>query len=161
MKEFSSRLGLEVNLFLSGVGGAWGAPLVASSEPGLFATELFSDRLSGRAWLQTILLGREFFASAETAGAYSYLVGYSPILDARGHAIGAISLPLIYGQDAVDRELARRNSLILAMYLLILLMVIFIGMILARRISSPIEELATATHRLSAGDLEYRIPRRS
>ncbi len=161
MKEFSSRLGLEVNLFLTGVGGAWGAPLVASSEPGLFATELFSDRLSGRAWLQIILLGREFFASSETAGGYSYLVGYSPILDAEGQAIGAISLPLIYGQDAVDRELARRNSLILAMYLLILLMVIFIGMILARRISSPIEELATATHRLSAGDLEYRIPRRS
>jgi signal transduction histidine kinase len=161
MKEIGSRLGLEVNLFLTGAGGHWGAPLVASSEPGLFATELFSDRLPGRAWLETILLGQEFFAKAETAGGYSYLVGYSPIRDASGQAIGAIGLPLIFGQDAVDRELARRNSLILALYLLILLVVIFIGMVLARRISSPIEELATATRRLSAGDLDYRIPRRS
>ncbi len=161
LKEIGSRLGLEVNLFVPGAGGAWGAPLVASSEPGLFATELFSDRLSGRAWLETILLGREFFASPETAGGYSYLVGYSPIRDDRGEAIGAISLPLIFGQDAVDRELARRYSLILALYLLILLVVVFIGMVLARRISSPIEELATATRQLSAGDLDYRIPRRS
>jgi signal transduction histidine kinase len=159
MKEIGSRLGLEVNLFLTGAGGTWGAPLVASSEPGLFATELFSDRLPGRAWLETVLLGREFFASPEMAGGYSYLVGTTPLTDEAGRIIGAISLPLIYGQDMVDRELARRNSLILALYLLILLVVVFIGMILARRISSPIERLAQATRRLSAGDLDYRIPR--
>jgi len=88
-------------------------------------------------------------------------VGYSPLTDEHGRPFGAISLPMIYGQNAVDRELARRNTLILALYLLILLLVVFIGMVLARRISSPIERLVGATVRLGAGDLDYRIPHRA
>jgi len=161
LKEIGYRLGHEINLFVTHVRGEWGGPLVASSEPGIFATEILSERLPGRAWLQSVLLSRDFVSATETIGEYAFLVGYSPIADATGHAVGVISLPMIYGQDAVDRELARRNSLILALYLLILLIAIFIGMVLARRISSPIERLAEATRRLSAGDLDYRIPYRS
>ncbi len=33
LKEIGSRLGLEVNLFLTGAGGEWGAPLVTRSVP--------------------------------------------------------------------------------------------------------------------------------
>jgi len=162
LKEVGYRLGHEINLYVTRARDAWGGPLVASSEPGIFATEILPERLPGRAWLHTVLLSREFVSATETIGEYAFLVGYSPILSADGRrAIGVISLPMIYGQDAVDRELARRNSLIFALYILILLVVIFTGMVLARRISSPIERLAEATRRLSAGDLDYRIPHRS
>ncbi len=161
LKESGYRLGHEINVFLEEFGRSWGALLVATSEPGIFATELFSDRLSGRAYLETMLLGRQFFTNRERIGEYSFLVGYTPIRNASGKVVGAISIPMLYAQDAVDRELAKRNSLILALYLLILLVVVFIGMLLARRISSPIERLAEGTRRLSAGDLDYRIPSRS
>jgi signal transduction histidine kinase len=158
LKEIGYRLDQEINVFLRVEHGTWGARLIASSEPGLFLTELFNDRLSGAAYRETVLLGREFHAARESAGDYSYLVGYTPIRDESHRAIGAVSLPLLYGQDAVDRELGRRNSLLLALYLMTLLVVIFIGMVLARRISSPIERLVEATGRLSAGDLSYRVP---
>jgi signal transduction histidine kinase len=161
LKEISYRLGQEINLYVTRAAEERGGPLVASSEPGLVATGLFSQRLSGHAWLESVLLGREFASVHEKIGAYSFLVGYSPITSEDGVAVGAVGLPMIYGQDAVDRELARRNSLILALYLLILLVVVFIGMVLARRISSPIERLAEGTRRLSAGDLSYRIPQES
>ncbi|MEN8151759.1 MAG: ATP-binding protein, partial [Planctomycetota bacterium] len=161
LKEIGYRLGHEINLFVTHTRDEWGGPLVASSEPGIFATGILSERLPGTAWRETVLLSREFVSATERIGEYAFQVGYSPIVAASGEALGVLSIPMIYGQDAVDRELARRNSLILALYLLILLVVIFIGMILARRISSPIERLAEATRRLSAGDLDYRIPHHS
>ena len=161
LKEIGYRLGQEVNLFIRGIADEWGATLVASSEPGIFATELVSDRLSGDAYREVVLLGRQFHTARESVGDYSFLVGYTPVPDGTGKPMGAISLPMIYGQDAVDRELASRNSLIIALYLLVLLVVFFIGAVLARRISSPIERLVEGTRRLSAGDLSYRIPHAS
>jgi signal transduction histidine kinase len=161
LKEIGYRVGQEVNLFLVDAERRGGAPLLASSEPGIFATELFSDRLSGEAYTETVIRGKEFHADRETAGDFSYLVGYTPFRDPEGRILGVIGLPLIYGQDAVDRELSRRNSLLLALYVLILMIVALIGMLLARRISAPIKRLAEATHRVSAGDLDHRIPGRS
>jgi nitrogen fixation/metabolism regulation signal transduction histidine kinase len=126
----------------------------------VFRTELFSDRLSGRAFLEVVVRKREFFARRESAGAYSFLTGYTPLRDPNNdEVIGALGIPLFWRQGSLDRELAQQNTTLLAIYLLTLILVVFIGIFVSRRISSPIERLAEATHRLGGGDLSYRIPR--
>jgi signal transduction histidine kinase len=152
-KKESWRLNRDINVYVV-------SRLRASSEPGVFRTELFPDRLSGRAFLEVVLCRREFFSHREHAGEYSFLTGYAPLKDpASEEVIGAIGVPMFWRQGALDRELARRNTTLLATYMLTLILVVFIGILLSRRISSPIERLARATDKLGEGDLSYRIPR--
>jgi signal transduction histidine kinase len=152
-KKEGWRLNRDINIYVV-------SRLRASSEPGVFRTELFPDRLSGRAFLEVVLGRRELFTHRERAGEYSFLTGYAPLKDpANGEVIGAIGVPMFWRQGALDRELARRNTSLLATYLLTLILVVFIGIFLSRRISSPIESLAEATDKLGQGDLTYRIPR--
>jgi two-component system nitrogen regulation sensor histidine kinase NtrY len=147
------RLNRDINVYVV-------SRLRASSEPGVFRTELFSDRLSARAFLEVVVRQREFFAHRERAGDYSFLTGYAPLRDpSSGEVIGALGVPMFWRQEALDQELARRNASLLAVYLLTLLLVVLVGIVLSNRISSPIQRLAEATRRLGGGDLAYRIPR--
>ena len=133
--------------------------LRASSEPGVFRTELFSDRLSGRAYVEILLRRRDVFFDREYAGNYAFLAGYTALHDPEDESVlGALAIPMFWRQDQLDADLASQNATLASIYLLALIAITFAGIELARRISSPLERLAEATHRLGAGDLHWRIP---
>ena len=152
VKEIAYRVGVPVNLFL-------GDTLLASSERGIFATELFSLRLPGPACQQVLLLGRGAFLSRERFGSFPFLVGYAPVRGPDGRPVGVLSVPLLFRQDQADRDLARTTTVALALYILVILAVAGAGLVLARRMARPVESLAEGTRRVAAGDLEFRIPR--
>lgn len=152
VKEIAYRIGVPVNLYL-------GDLLLASSERGIFATELFSLRMPGSAYDQVVLLGRGGYAARERFGSFPFLVGYAPVRRADGAVVGALSVPLLYRQDRADRDLARTTTAALALYLLVLLAVAGAGTVLARRVARPVESLAEGTRRVAAGDLDFRIPK--
>jgi signal transduction histidine kinase len=152
VKEIAHRVGVPVNLYLGDV-------VHASSERGIFSTELFSPRLPGAAYEQVVLLGRGSFLARERLGSYPFLVGYAPIRDAAGRVAGVLSVPLLFRQDEADRDLARTTTVALALYLLVLLGVAGAGLLLARRMARPVEALSEGTRRVAAGDLRTRIPR--
>ncbi|NUN53810.1 MAG: asparaginase, partial [Planctomycetaceae bacterium] len=112
VKEIAYRAGVPVNLFL-------GDSLLASSERGIFATELFSPRLTGPACAQVVLLGRGAFSTRERFGSFSFLTGYAPVRGPGGAVAGVIAVPLLYRQDRADRDLARTTTAALALYLLV------------------------------------------
>jgi signal transduction histidine kinase len=152
VKEIAYRVGVPVNLFL-------GDSLVASSERGIIATELFSLRLPGPAYEQVVLLGRGAYLARERFGSYPFLVGYAPVRGAGGAPAGVLSVPLLFRQDQADRDLARTTTVALGLYILVLLGVAGAGLVLARRMAGPVEALSEATRRVAGGDLKTRIPR--
>jgi signal transduction histidine kinase len=152
LKEIAYRAGVPVNLFL-------GERLLASSERGIFATELFPPRLAAEATRQVLLLGRGAFAARERFGSFPFLVGYAPIRGEDGDPVGVLSVPLLFRQDRADRDLARATTAAVALYLVVLLVVAGAGAVLARRVARPVEALVEGTGRVAAGDLSTRIPR--
>ena len=152
VKEIAYRAGVPVNLYFGDV-------LLASSERGIFATELFSARLPGPACAQVVLLGRGAFTARERFGSFPFLVGYAPVKGADGAVAGVISVPLLYRQDRADRDLARTTTAALALYVLVLMAVAGAGAVIARRMARPVEALAEGTRRVASGDLDFRIPR--
>jgi signal transduction histidine kinase len=152
VQDIAYRVGAPVNLFL-------GDALLASSERGIFATELFSPRVPAGAFLQVVLLGRGAYTARERFGSFPFLVGYAPVRDADGRTVGVLSVPLLFRQDQADRDLARTTTVALALYVLVLLAATGAAAILARRTARPVEALAEGTRRVAAGDLAFRIPR--
>jgi signal transduction histidine kinase len=152
VKEIAYRVGVPVNLYLRDM-------VLASSERGIFATELFSLRLPGSAYEQIVLLGRGSYLARERFGSYPFLVGYAPIRGPDGAVAGVLSVPLLFRQDQADRDLARTTTVALGLYLLVLLGVAGAGLILSRRMARPVEALSEGTRRVAAGDLRTRIPR--
>jgi signal transduction histidine kinase len=152
VKEIAYRVGVPVNLFL-------GDSLLASSERGIFATELFSLRLPGPAFQQVEVLGRGAYLARERFGSYPFLVGYAPVLGAGGRPVGVLSVPLLFRQDQADRDLARTTTVALGLYILVLLGAAGAGLVIARRMARPVESLSEGTRRVAAGDLRTRIPR--
>jgi signal transduction histidine kinase len=152
VKEVAWRLGIPLNLFR-------GESLVASSERGVYAVDLFASRLPAAAYQQVVLLGRGSFLARERFGSFPFLTGYAPVRAADGSVAGVLAVPLLFRQDRADRDLARATTLALALYLLVVLAVAFAGVVLARRMARPVEALAEGTRRVAAGDLGFRIPR--
>ena len=152
VREIAHRAGVPVNLFLDD-------RLLASSERGIFATELFSPRLSSEATRQVLLLGRGAFAARERFGTFPFLVGYAPVRGAGGEPVGVLSVPLLFRQDRADRDLAHATTAAVAMYLLVLLVVAGAGAVLAQRVARPVEALVEGTRRVAGGDLSTRIPK--
>ncbi|MHC4925043.1 MAG: sensor histidine kinase, partial [Planctomycetota bacterium] len=151
LKEIAYRIGVPVNVFLDD-------RLLASSERGIFATELFSQRISGEAFHQVALLGRDAYAARERFGEFPFLVGYAPLHGEGNRVVGILSVPLLFRQDRVDRDLARRTTVGIALYVVVLLLVAGVGTVLAGRMARPVESLSEGTRRVAAGDLGYRIP---
>ncbi|MFQ6094031.1 MAG: HAMP domain-containing protein, partial [bacterium] len=149
-RKLSHRIKRDVNVYHKGVE-------VASTRPELFQSEFLSTKLPGDAFLNVELLGKSSFHAKRAMGAYPYIEGYQPLTDGLGRTAGVLSIPMIYQQHRLDQETARTISLVLVVYGLILSLTLLIGLILSRRISSPIRELTDGTRKVAAGDLDFRI----
>jgi two-component system sensor histidine kinase BaeS len=62
------------------------------------------------------------------------------------------------GGRAAEQYLASVNQAILLSGLVAILVALFLGLLLARRITRPLSQLTTATHDLAAGDLSRQVP---
>ncbi len=137
-----------------------GAQLKASSRPELFRASILDNRLTGTAYVNTIVLGRGFYETQERIGEVSYIVGYRPIVI--GDSIrGVLAVPALYRQQEIDEELAQRNAFVLGAYALVVSFVIGLALILANTLSRPLRDLSRAARRVGKGDLDVVLQAQS
>ena len=148
--RLSQRIGRDVNVYHKGIE-------IASTRPELFQSEVLSTKLPGDAFLDIELLGKKFYYAKRVMGEYPYIEGYQPLVDEFGRISGVLSIPTIYQQERLKQETAKTISVILVAYGLILSMTLLLGLVLSRRISSPVRELTKGTRRIAAGELNFRI----
>ncbi len=83
------------------------------------------------------------------------LSGYAPVRDKNGKAIAVLGVDMsaddVY---AIQKEINRRAVLVLS---LSILLSIVIGILISRKVSQPITELAEGTRHIAGGDLQYRV----
>ncbi|TSA23544.1 HAMP domain-containing protein [bacterium] len=137
-----------------------GPELKASSRPELFRASILDNRLTGTAYVNTVILGRGFFETQERIGEVSYIVGYRPILI--GDSVrGVLAVPALYRQQEIDEELAQRNAFVLGAYALVVSFVIGLALVLANALSRPLRELSKAARSVGKGDLDVVLQARS
>jgi signal transduction histidine kinase len=130
---------------------------IASTRPELFQSELISTKLPGDAVLSIELLAKSYFYARRQMGDRPYIEGYIPFVDQIGRTAGVLSIPTIYQQRRFEQETAKTISIILVLYALIFSITLIIGLILSRRISSPVKVLTEGTRQIATGDLDFRI----
>lgn len=151
-REVSSQLGRDINFY--------GAPgLEATSKREVFVAELMQSRVSPDAYVECLLGGREVHYAWERIESTDLVVGYSPLRDVGGRPVGAVSVPLVFAKDDVGRRLEWTVSAISYLLVVVIGIVFAVGLVVARRISTPIRQLIQGTMRVSSGDLSFSIPR--
>jgi two-component system, NtrC family, nitrogen regulation sensor histidine kinase NtrY len=150
----ASNAGTDFNLYVDN-------ELRISSRPELYAAGLLDTRINGSAFAAVTLSGRRFHMQTENIGLFRYVVGYRPVLDAAGGIIGIVSVPTLYRQDELERELYDRNAVLFGIYAVVLTLVLVMTTLLANRIAAPLQRLTALTRDVAAGDLQIaaRLPR--
>jgi signal transduction histidine kinase len=146
----AGELGTDFNLYL-------GNRLAATSRPELYEAGILDRRLSGAAYAGVVQQGKRFFVQTETIGQYTYAVGYRPLAVASGGVTAVVSVPTLYRQDAIDRQVAEQNAVVFGVYALAVLGILVIASTFANRIAAPIQRLTQATRRVAAGDLDVPL----
>jgi len=137
-----------------------GSVLQASSRPELYRSAILDGRLSGKAFVNTMMLGKGFSRDFERIGTVRYLVGYRPVV-VGNRVLGALVVPALYRQREVDEELAQRNAFVLGAYAVVVVLVVAIGFLLANRLSRPLRELSLAAQDIGKGNLDVRLEAQS
>ncbi|NUM33216.1 MAG: HAMP domain-containing histidine kinase [Candidatus Brocadiae bacterium] len=134
--------------------------LLATNRRELFYTELLPTRISGAAYYQLILEKKEIYITLESIADYNFVVGYKSLVSAldKKEIVGVISIPMIYRQSEVKREISEMMATVLTIYILIFFIVMVIGIILAHQITRPLAHLMKAIHSVSSGNLDIMIP---
>jgi signal transduction histidine kinase len=147
VEQLASELGADFNFYV-------GNRLEISSSPELYEAGLLDRRVNGVAYSNVIVKGMRFYLETENIGLYQYAVGYSPLVDENQNIVGIVSVPTLYRQDELDKEVSKQNALIFLFAILI------IATTFANRIAAPIHRLTQATKRVSRGDLDIdvRVP---
>jgi two-component system, NtrC family, nitrogen regulation sensor histidine kinase NtrY len=149
----ASDLGVDFSIYQ-------GSQLKASSRPELYRASILDSRLSGTAYVNTVMLGRGFFQTQERIGEVSYVVGYRPIL--MGDSVrGVIAIPALYRQQEIDEELAQRNAFVLGAYAFVVSFVIGLAILLSTALSKPLRDLSKAARSVGKGDLDVVLRSRS
>ena len=146
----AGELGADFNLYVGNL-------LAATSRPELYEAGILDRRLDGTAYVNVVQQGKRFYVQTETIGQYKYAVGYRPLTDASGRAAGVVSVPTLYRQDAIDREVAEQNALVFGVYVLAVFGILVIASTFANRFAAPIQRLTQATRRVAAGDLDVPL----
>lgn len=151
-REISAQLGRDVNFY--------GSPaLEATSKREVFLAELMPGRVSPGAYVECFLRGRDVHYAWEKIESTELVVGYSPLREVSGRPVGALSVPLVFAKDEVGRRLEWSVSAISYLLVVVIGIVFAVGLVVARRISTPIRRLIQGTMRVSSGDLSFSIPR--
>jgi two-component system nitrogen regulation sensor histidine kinase NtrY len=150
----ASNAGTDFNLYV-------GTMLRISSRPELYTAGLLDSRISGSAYAEVVLGGKWFHVETEHIGLFRYAVGYRPVLDAAGGIIGVVSLPTLFRQDELERELVGRHAVLFGVYAVVLLAMLIITPVLAHRFASPVLQLTAIARDVGKGDLHIseRLPR--
>lgn len=152
LEEWAPQRGHEVLLYRQG-------ELAAASRPGLVQAELLARRLPANVYRASVLERREVVRQEAVYAGRPVWFGYAPVLDpGTGLARATVGVPLLYDRDRVEEEVVLTGSVLLAAYLLTLVLVLVGGIVAARNLAHPLDELAAGTRRVAAGELDLELP---
>jgi signal transduction histidine kinase len=134
-----------------------GEELLASSAPTLYEAGILDRRLSSGAYRAVVLGGHPFLMLTERIGEYRFAVGYRALMDSVGTVLAVVSVPTVFRQEDLDKEVAGTTTFIAGLAIVVLLFVVIAATAIARTIAAPIQDLTEATAKVARGDLDAAV----
>ncbi len=151
ISEIAISTGIDFSLYSN-------SEIIASSKPELLDAEIIDRRISPDAYYNIKILGRQFFVESQAIGTFEYLVGYQAVINKQDQLAGIIAVPTLYNQASIEEDLQERNTYLLGVYTIVLLIAFSLGIFFAGQISKPIRRLTDAAIQVGEGNFDYKIP---
>lgn len=148
IKKICQKLGIDFNIYKN-------SDLIFSSQKKLYDIGFFQNSLPAKVYNDLVIEHKSYTFDFEFISDFPYLVGFKKINNQDFSYI--ISIPTIYRQENIQKELAQIDTFIFGAYSLTLLLIFLFGNLFFERITKPISELTEATRKVSSGDLSVKL----
>ena len=140
----AATLGVDVHLYD-------GAELEASSRRQLVRQRLIEPRLPGDVYRDLFLRGEPYAFGEDRIGTFTYTTGYKVLPDSSGRAAGALAVPTISEQAAIESGQARMVAYLFGGLLALLAAILVIAAVLAGQLTRPFVRLREGLLAVGAG----------
>ena len=140
----AATLGVDVHLYR-------GADLEASSRRQLVRQRLIEPRLPGDVYRALFLQGEPFAFGEDRIGTFAYTTGYKVLPDSAGRPAGALAVPTISEQAAIESGQARMVAYLFGGLLALLAAVLVVAAVLAGQLTRPFRRLREGLVAVGAG----------
>lgn len=130
--------------------------VLASTRPELYSAGLVGSRLPGDVFARIVVAGFGYAQTRESVGELAYEVGYVPLLQ-DGRLLGVLAVPALVRQTEYEAEVAERNAFTMAVYSVLVLLTVILGILLAYQLSQPVRALTRAAREVGEGNLDVSV----
>ena len=145
------QLGLDVHLYR-------GPELVGSSRSQLVRQRLIERRMPIGVYAALFVEGRRYAFAEEHVGTYAYTTGYKALVDGAGRVVGAVAVPTLPEQAALDAEQAQMVAYLFGALLVLLVVVFLTATLLATQLTRPFARLREGLQAVGEGTDVAPIP---
>ncbi|NNF58796.1 MAG: HAMP domain-containing protein, partial [Rhodothermaceae bacterium] len=149
--QLSAQLGVDLHVFL-------GPRLISTSRPQLVRQRLIAPRLPAEVYRTLFVANQRYAFDREQIGSFGYTTGYQAIIDEAGRPIGAIAVPTLPEQAAIEAEQARMIAYLFGALLVLLVGIFVTTALLANQLTRPLRRLRAGLQAVGAGQVHEPIP---
>ncbi|MEM7787177.1 MAG: HAMP domain-containing sensor histidine kinase [Bacteroidota bacterium] len=147
----ASGLGTDIHLYR-------GDRLEASSRRQLVRQRLIETRLPGPVYRALFLDDQPYAFAEDRLGTFAYTTGYTVLPDSLGRPAGALAIPTLSEQAAIEAGQARMVGYLFGGLLALMAAILVIAVVLAGQLTRPFGRLREGLRAAGAGEAEEPIP---
>jgi two-component system nitrogen regulation sensor histidine kinase NtrY len=143
LRKFSNVFYTDINLY--DVGGN----LLASSRSEIFDRQLLSRRMNRLVYENMTTGSVSEFIHDEHIGGMKYISAYVPLLNSENRFLAYLNLPYFTQSGALTQDVTNLVMAVINIYLILLLVILFVSVLLADRITQPLRMIQNRIAKLS------------
>lgn len=151
LRKFSNVFNTDINMY-----DKYGI-LLATSRAEIFDQQLLSDRMNPEAYEKLAEEKYSKFTTIESIGDMSYQSAYVPLLNNENRLLAYLNLPYFTQPEVLAQEVTNLIVAILNLYVILLLLILFVSVFLADRITQPLRFIQNRIARLSLSKTNEKI----
>ncbi|CAN5632648.1 ATP-binding protein [soil metagenome] len=146
----AARAGLDLNLYS-------GPMLIASSRSQLVRQRLIDRRMPPDVYKRLFLEGERYAFAEERIGSFTYTTGFRAVAGHDGRVMGAIAVPSLPEQAAIEADQARMVAYLFGALLLLLIGIFALTTVMANQLTRPFRRLRAGLDSVGQGHIEAPI----
>ncbi|MCF8224384.1 MAG: GHKL domain-containing protein [Bacteroidales bacterium] len=151
LRKFSNVFYTDINLYDEN------GFLLATSRAEIFNQKLLSDRMDRNAYQKLAEENYSAFIQTEKIGRMTYQSAYVPLLNSENNFLAYLNLPYFTQPEILTQEVTNLVVAILNIYVFLMLLILFLSVLIADRITQPLRFIQDRIKHLSLSKINEKI----
>ncbi len=135
-----------------------GRRVVETTTPQIYQQHLLPSVLPYEIYNQLFVQRQQDAFSTVNLAGQSLLIGYRSILDDENQPVGTIAIPTFLESPKYDQQLLETTSYLILIYLLVFGLFIIGSTAISKKLTRPLVHIQRGLNKISAGNLDTKIP---